>query len=77
MAEGKLAELRAELTEIYAQMDDALAADPDADTTALEDRANAAQDEIDAILTIVGSAIRDEIRQRPQPDPPPSSGKLF
>ncbi|MEV6071843.1 hypothetical protein AB0L82_35340 [Nocardia sp. NPDC052001] len=52
-------------------------ADETADTTALEEHANAIQDELDAFLALKGAEIQEQVRWRPRPDPPSGSDRLF
>ncbi|WP_282779134.1 MULTISPECIES: hypothetical protein [unclassified Nocardia] len=75
MAGERLTYLRAELARIGEQIEAALATDPDADTTDLEDEAGVVQDEIDAILEIMSAEAQQQIRARSSRTPP--SERLF
>ncbi|WP_459964063.1 hypothetical protein [Nocardia sp. IFM 10818] len=73
----RIAQLRAEQATLYEQMDAVLAEDPEADTTALEDRVLALDEQIGAILDVRGADEREKLHERPKPPPPPASDRLF
>ncbi|WP_306358988.1 MULTISPECIES: hypothetical protein [unclassified Nocardia] len=77
MAGERLTYLRAELARIGEQIEAALVSDPDADTTDFEDQAELVQDELDAILEVMGAQAQQEIQARPPKTLPPLSERLF
>ncbi|MEV6073395.1 hypothetical protein AB0L82_43195 [Nocardia sp. NPDC052001] len=76
MAEGnRLEELRSALSLIYEKLDTETITEPEC--IELEERAGVIQDEIDAILNVIGAEVQKALRERPRPASPPSSERLF